>query len=220
MNDITEYDKRIYNEYLASIAAANNRPYRRRVNFDNLKDDVYVTLKRLSHMLRDTHIDLKTFFSAPYSVHTDVKFQPLKFYLSSKAVITYTIIVNNRARLGADSVENLEYVKSGLKFVYEYCAENNLTLDEYKTSVTDNNIPTALLHLQQHKINFYIVHLLDMQCILYKLGVDWLTFFISDFENLFRDTKVKYNKSEQLKPIATKAIGAIQRKLETNKIQK
>lgn len=214
MNELTDFEKRLYNCYLASLAKANNRPYRRRINFDKLPDETYVSLKKLSQQLSHTEIDLNVFFDAPYTIHPDDKYQKIGYYLTPKAIKCYTMVVARRDKLDADSEESLEYVRAGLKFLLEYCIENKLTIDEYKNAKTENAIPIALLHLKQHKINFYIIHALDLQSEFYKLGVDWLSFFISNFENIFRDTKVKFNKSAQLKPKTIQVIGAITNKLE------
>jgi uncharacterized protein YcbK (DUF882 family) len=127
------------------------------------------------------------------------------------------MVIARRNKLDADSEEIAEHVKTGMRFMYDYCAEHNYDLDDYKAAKTENDIPVALLHLKQHKINFYIVHALDMQSELYKLGVDWLNFFISDFENLFRDTKIKFNKSTKLKPTVIQIVGTINKKLKTEK---
>lgn len=217
MNELTDYEKRLYNFYLASLAKANNRPYRHRKNFDKLSSESYVALKKLSQQLHHTEIDLSLFFNAPYIIHPDDKFQRIGYYLTPKAIKCYTMVVARRDKLDADSEESLEYFKAGSKFLLEYCIENKLTVDEYKDAKTENAIPVALLHLKQHKINFYIIHALDLQSELYKLSVDWLSFFISDFENIFRDTKIKYNKSTQLKPKALQVIGAITNKLKQYK---
>lgn len=217
MNELTDFEKRLYNCYLASMAKANNRAYRRRQNFDKIKDEHYVALKKLSSLLLQSDVDIPMFFDAPYTIHTDEKYKTLQYYLTPNAIKCYTMLLNRRVKLDADSEENLEYVRTGMRFLLEYCLENNLTLDEYKLQMTENSIPMCLLHLKQHKINFYIIHALELQSELYKLGVDWLSFFITDFENVFRDTKAKFSKSTQLKPKATSVIGAIKNKLTQEK---
>lgn len=217
MNELTDFEKRLYNLYLASLAKANNRPYKKRLNFDKLGDETYVALKKLSHMLSHTDVELDTFFDAPYTIHQDDKYKKVGYYLTPAAVKNYTIIIARRNKLDADSEEILTHVRNGIRFIYDYCAECNYDLDDYKAAKTENDIPVALLHLKQHKINFYIVHALDMQSELYKLGVDWLNFFISDFESIFRDTKIRFNKSTKLKPTIIPIIGTINNKLKTEK---
>ena len=36
-NIVTDFEKQIYNAYLAALGKANNRPFRGRKNFDDLK---------------------------------------------------------------------------------------------------------------------------------------------------------------------------------------
>lgn len=210
-NVVTDFEKQIYNAYLSALGAANNRPFRPRKDFDNLKDNVYCELKKLSAFFnKHRDINLQDFFNAPFKVHTDDKYQPIEFYNTYKATQTYTQFQKQKD-VAPDSL--YEYTKGGLAFVYAFCEENKIPLSSYKTMSNEANIPIPLLHLKQHKINFYTLHTLEIRSELYKLDREWREFYVRDFDELFKKTYASFCYAQDQKNKLKKITQAIERKL-------
>jgi hypothetical protein len=100
-----------------------------------------------------------------------------------------------------DSQEVIESVKEGLKFIAKYCIKNSLNIDEYTKHYT-NNMPTCLLHLQEHKLNFYTLHALEVEQTIKSIEKDVLDFIVKDFQTIFVNTRTKFYGSLKLKSIA------------------
>ena len=64
-----------------------------------------------------------------------------------------------------DSEDSLNILKDCLKFIFNFCNEEKITLTQYKnyTGVDASEaIPIIFTHLKNHKINFYLLHALDV----------------------------------------------------------
>jgi hypothetical protein len=210
--EYTEFDKYVYNSYLAAIAKASKRPFRPRKNFDKLEDEVYATIKQLSVFFNRSGINVEDFFHAPFVVYDDETYKAITFYVTSEAVTTYTRF----KRLQETCVDEgplTEYTLKGLAFLTKYCIENGISIEQYKQERTSSDIPLCLLHLKEHKINFYVIHALEIRNEIYKLDKGWREFYVKDFDYIFRNTFKTYSYSNQLKEKSKKAIQIIQEKL-------
>lgn len=159
---MTFLEKNIYNTYLKVSRTRNNLPYRFRKNFDNFKDsEHYVSVKRLGIFFNKfPHIKLEDFFNAPYEVYLDDDMFDLKFYTTPKATKMYGLYTKKRDDESPDSENQIAYIKSSLLFIYEYCRDNKLTLDEYINHRTED-IHTFLTHLRERKVSIYALFGLD-----------------------------------------------------------
>ena len=100
-----------------------------------------------------------------------------------------------------DSGENIEVLKDGFRYIAKFCIHNGITIDEYRTHYT-NNMPTCLLHLQEHRLNFYILHALDVEHTIKAIEKDVLEFIVKDFYTIFAYTRTKFYGSAILKTAA------------------
>lgn len=210
-NIVTDFEKQIYNAYLAALGRANNRPFRGRKNFDDLKNDVYCELKKLSEFFsKNKTVNVQDFFNAPFVVHEDDKYQPLEYFNTYKAVQAYTKYQKVKE---TDTDKLFEYTKAGLAFVYQFCEQNKMFLNQYKTHRSDTDIPICLVHLKEHKINFFTLHTLEIREELYKLDREWRDFYVKDFDELFRKTYTNFSYAQEQKTKLKRIKEAIERKL-------
>jgi hypothetical protein len=84
-----------------------------------------------------------------------------------------------------------------------------LTLSQYK-SINSGTTPLILQHLRDHSINFYIVHGLECDKFLRPVGSELLEFFITDFNDLMNETRIKFQQSERLKVVIRKSLEIIE----------
>lgn len=199
---ITEREKGIYNDYLYTSRSAQNKPTRFRKDFTKLKDEDFIALKKLSAFFsKHTHINYKDWFAAPYEVYSKTEYFDLKFFNTRKALKCYSIYMKEREMSNPDSESVIESVKNGFRYIAKYCIENSITIDEYIKHYT-NNIPTCLLHLQEHRINFYTLHALEAEPTIKAIEKDVLEFIIKDFQTIFVNTRTKFYGSKILKTTA------------------
>lgn len=211
---ISKKEEQIYNAHLYASRSIKNKPTRFRSNFKNIdsKDELY--LKKLSRFFYSyKHINLQDWFIAPYKVYNDCDgYYELHFYTTRKALKCYTMYMKQRETRNPDSDESVDHIKTCLAFVYNYCKDNNLTIEEYKTKL-EGSIPTILVHLKEHKITFYMLHLLEVDAIIKSVEASILNFIVSDFWNIYSQTRVKYVNSKQLKQKAKKGRQLVETKL-------
>ena len=196
---VTEREKAIYNSYLYATRSAQGKPTRFRKDFSKLKDADFVALKKLSaFFVKHNHINYRDWFAAPFSVYNKDEYFDLKFFNSRKALKCYSIYMKEKEVSNPDSDDNIEVLKDGFRYVARYCIEHNLTLDQYRVNFT-NNMPTCLLHLQEHRLNFYTLHALEVESIIKTVENDVLDFIVKDFKSIFALTRTKYFGSTILK---------------------
>jgi hypothetical protein len=214
---ISKKEEQIYNSHLYTSRSVKNKPTRFRNNFDNLADKDVVYLKKLSKFFYNyKHINLQDWFMAPYKIYTgENEYYDLHFYTTRKALKCYTMYIKQQETEDPDSDDVSKRMKECLAFVYRYCVENNMTLDQYKQSRIEN-LPTIVVHLKEHKINFYTLHLLEVDAIIKTVETAILNFIVGDFWNTFSQTRVKFANSNYLKQKTRKAKKQIQQKLVEN----
>lgn len=214
---ISKREEAIYNSYLYASRSAKNKPTRFRKDFSKLKDVDFVAVKKLSlFFCKHTNINYQDWFIAPYKVYSKDDYYELKFYNTRKALKCYTIYMREKEVSDPDSVENITALKSGLKFVAEFCKENKLTVKQYIFHVT-GNMPTCLLHLQEHKINFYLLHALGVDKVVKTVESSVLNFLVQGFTNIFTQTRTKFYGSSVLKHKAKNGVKIITEMLECDR---
>ena len=196
---ITEREKDIYNSYLYATRSAQGKPTRFRKDFSKLKDEDFVALKKLSaFFVKHNHINYRDWFAAPFTVYSKDEWFDLRFFNSRKALKCYSIYMKEKEVSNPDTDDNIEAVKDGFRFIAKYCIRNSITIDEYRTHFT-NNMPTCLLHLQEHRLNFYTLHALEVESTIKTIEKDVLEFIVKDFMTIFSRTRTKYFSSKILK---------------------
>jgi hypothetical protein len=210
-NELTIDEQFIYNAYLIASRRAKNQPVRLRKDFSNIKDEVYIQLKKLGSFFEtNKNIPLHEFFWAPYEAYSKDEFFDLGFYTTRKAIVAYTRYMHKKETQDADSDNCINDCKQGLKTIYNHCILHKSTLQRYKL---DTGIPAFLLHLKEHKINFYILHGLEVDRVVKNIEQELLDFYCKDFYTMHNNTRVKFISSKHLKEVIRKGLKIIEEKL-------
>jgi hypothetical protein len=212
---ITEKEKHIYNSFLYASRKAKNKPIRLRQNFDNIESKDEVALKKLNLLLsKYSHINYSDFFIAPYKVYGPDDYFDLSFFNTRKAIRCYSLYCKDKEIQNPDSVDSINMLKECLKFIYNYCHEQKITLTGYRTYVPGTGeTPEIFWHLKNHKINFYTLHAFDMDSIVKSRDVEIFDWLIKDFTDIYSKTRVKFMSSKSLKHKARKGLEIIEQKL-------
>jgi len=219
---ITKKEKHIYNSFLYASRKAKDKPVRLRQNFDNIESKDQVSLKKLNLLLsKYTHINYSDFFIAPYKVYGSDNYFDLSFFNTRKAIKCYSIYCKDKETQNPDSEDTINVLKECLKFIYNYCDNKKITLQEYKTYIPgvasdllpDSATPEVFWHLKNHHINFYTLHALDMDTAVKNKDIEIFNWFIPDFTDLYSKTRVKFLSSKSLKEKAKKGLKIIEQKL-------
>lgn len=214
-NDITQEEKTIYNTFLVASKKSKNKPFKLRQDFTKVTDEIYIALKKLGAFFKNNkNISLNDFFWAPYEVYSKEEYFDLNFYNTRKAIIAYTQYLRQKETQDADSEACINDCKVGLKNIYNFCVEHNICLNSYK-QLNNTSIPTFLVHLKEHKINFYILHGLSIEQQIKKIEPELLNFYCKDFYDIYYKTRNKYITSSKLKHTIKQALEIIQTKLLT-----
>lgn len=90
---MTEFEKQIYNCWLAVTRAGANKPYKLRKKWDDFEENRdYIFVKKLAYFFRrHDNINISDYFKAPYIVYNELVVYDLRFYNSMKAMKCYKI---------------------------------------------------------------------------------------------------------------------------------
>ena len=207
---MTSPEKHIYNSFLRVSRSKQNNPYRIRQNFDGFEDtENYVYVNRIHGILkRNQSIDLNDYLIAPYEVYSDGNFYDLKFYCSQKAIKVYTMYIKKRESQEADTDANIEKIKQSLFFIYKFCIENNIELNEYiQFKGTDSIVNPFILHMQERKVSIYVLFgLPHFESELTKIPYDVREFIIGELAKNVDQFRRRYYESRKAKLIITKGL--------------
>ena len=219
---INEKEKSIYNSFLYASRKAKNKPVRLRQNFDNIESRDEVALKKLNLLLsKYSHINYSDFFIAPYKVYGPDDYFDLSFFNTRRAIKCYSLYCKDKETQNPDSEDTIDMLKGCLKFIYNYCHDKKITLQEYKTYIPgsapdlspDSATPEVFWHLKNHHINFYTLHALYMDTAVKDIDTEIFNWFIADFTDLYSKTRIKFLSSKSLKEKAKKGLKIIEQKL-------
>ena len=215
---INEKEKSIYNSHLYASRKAKNKPVRLRQNFDNIESKDEVALKKLNLLLsKYTHINYSDFFIAPYKVYSPEDYFDLSFFNTRRAIKCYSMYCKDKETQNPDSEDSINTLKNCLKYIFNFCNGEKITLAQYKNYTGISNtgsIPIVFTHLKNHKINFYVLHSLDIESIIKPWMQDeTLNLIISDFYDLYCKTHAKFISSKSLKEKARKGLKIIEQNL-------
>ena len=77
MSKLSIYEQNIYNTFLK--VSRSGKGFRYRKNFDNISDEKYTYIKKISHVLSNKKIDPYMFFTAPYKLYAE-EYIDLKYF--------------------------------------------------------------------------------------------------------------------------------------------
>lgn len=209
---LTDEEKRIYNNHLVASRKSQNLPFQIRRNFDNLDQEKITLLQRLRKFFENyPHIRQEDFFMAPFKIWSDQKHYGLDFFVSGKARKAYTQYIKSIQVEDPDSDDALRRLIEGFKFLFKFCSEKSLTIEDYPLYV-EETLPCMVSHLKDHHINFYLLHAIGVS----RLNIDTkiLDFVFGwDFYPVFQKTKSKFYSSKKMKKLSKQALTKITEKL-------
>lgn len=210
---ISEFEKQIYNNHLIASRKAKNEPYRIKKDFSNLEEDKVIALQKLSKLFNNyPNLLQDDFFIAPHKIYPEDSYYSLEFYTTPKAIKCYTQYVKQLEIQDPDSSDSLRRLTDSLKFVFNFCKENNLQLSDYEINMI-GTMPCFVQHLKDHKINYYTLHALTFKKPQIESRI--LDFIFPDFYEVFQKTKNKFFSSKKMKEFAKQAKNKIEQKLKT-----
>lgn len=216
MNPKEQY---IYNTYLKVSRSRQNKPFRFRHNFKGFEDNPnYIFVKKLNAFFnKHTNINIDDYFNAPYNVYDDDQFYDLKFYTTPKCIRLYGLYIKKLDMEDPDSDHQIQRIKDSLLFVYTFCRDNGIQLNEYLDHKS-GDIPTFILHLREREVTIYSLCEFDnFDAKFRSVPYERLKFTLGEHlaENV-NEFKLKYYKSKKAKQILNKGKQKIQTLLNNN----
>lgn len=188
MNQLTDFEKKIYNCYLKNYR--QGEPYRPRKDFSNVNPNVIVSLKKISYFLtKYSHINMEEYFEAPNFLYKDEKYPELKTFYGRTALRNYAVYQKQKEDRNPES--QFESIKDGFRFIALFCVKNNINLEDYlyhKGGYTYS----WLDHYREHRINAYcLFELGNVISLMDKIPKDEMSLFA---QNLQENVTAYYNR--------------------------
>lgn len=147
---LSDFEKRIYNEYLR--ASRRGKPYTLRKNFEGISDETYVNIKKLAAFFHTfPHIQIREYFDAGF---VDTEFQQLKFFRTLRATKMYNAYMADKIST-PDNEWNINFVRNSLLFIYLFCKERKISVENYVDELTPAGHPWCFIHLKEFKVCIY-----------------------------------------------------------------
>ena len=214
-SQITNLEKLLYNKHLAVSRSEKNKPFKLKKDFsDIVNTEKHKYLKRISVLFtKHPEINPDLFFKAPYKLYKDVQFFGLDYFSTMRAVKAYTTYKKQLFLQDPDS--QIEEVRESLKFIANFCIENNLYLHQYLLH-RSTDLYTWMQHYKQNKINAYsIMEFSNVFSLIKDISEDLQQFFIREFVEQFQKLHSLYSTSAVLKPYVKKALPILSNFVET-----
>jgi len=210
----------IYNTHLKTSRTRKNLPYRLRKDFVGIENDEnYAILLKLENFFkRNSFINMKDFFEAPYLIYEDETYFDLNFYLTQKAMKAYNIFQRKKTYMDPDSDIQKQSILDGLMFIYAFCKEKQIPLSEYLNHKT-NALNTVFLHLKEKNISIYNCLALEgFQKTLNQNNYELLEFMLGDIISKISIFRTKFYSSNICKKKCIEGLKIIKHRLDKYKI--
>ena len=201
---MTDYEKLIYNKYLAVTRSSQGKPFKLRQDFSKLDESTKVYLIKLASFFnKHKSISIDKFFKAPFHIYKDKPHITLDFYLSMKAVKLYREYINHLNRQSPDSEESLSSFKNSLKFVIKFCKDKGIKFTEYISFKENNSMNSFFEHLKHGKVTLlFLFQFNTFEQELKTIDNELRQHILGDTYNDVSKVRVKfYNCSEKTKTI-------------------
>ena len=202
---MTEFEKLIYNTYLRVSRQALNKPFKYRQNFDEMEGtEIEGVLKRLSSLFTShKHIQIDRFFIAPYLLYSSSTPYYLDYYISQKAIKTYSLYIAKLKTEDPDTSSQLKYIVESFIFIKKFCADKGILPKDYCnccTGVVNDFIP----HLKEFNVSAYALFPFnDFDKNLLTSDIDTLKFILGEgYVDSFYVLRNKYLSSKKAKTLS------------------
>ena len=205
-NKLSIYEQAVYNTYLK--ITRTNKGFTPRKNFNNISDENFVLLKKVSKTLKNKKIDTDLFFLAPYKLYSE-KFVPFKFYSSFGAISTYRKYIEEIELTDADHPFNITNLRNSMKYIYQQCTDNNIKSCKEYLNLQKGIYPNYILDLKEGNVSLYSLIALDLCENKIHLEKNVVEFVYKRFYNMLSSLRTRFTFSKKIKPLSIKLIKTI-----------
>ena len=213
MSQLSVYEKNIYNTYLK--VSRSGKGFRYRKNFDNISDEKYTYLKKISHILRNKKIDPIMYFTAPYKIYSE-EFIDLKYFTTFNAISSYKKYIESIQLTQPNHAHNITQLRNSFKHIYQVCFDKNLKNCADYLKIEKGLYPQFILDLKDGNICYYSLLSLNLSEQNIKLEKKTVEFVCKNFYNLLSSLRSRLVFSKKIKPLSIKLIKTINKILKYN----
>jgi hypothetical protein len=194
MEEISEFQKKIYNIYLKY--SRQGMPVKFRKNFDNISEHTLLNLKKLSAFFnKHNHLNLEDFFEAPILVYPDQPYPKIDYFLSRSAIRSYSIF--KREKENQNPEKQFESIKESFLFIMKFCLNNSIQVEHYLNHRTGVSA-SWLNHYRERKINPYsLMELGDLIKSIDEHPKDVVDLFTENLHDRIISFKMRYRQSNK-----------------------
>jgi len=203
---LSTYEENIYNTFLK--ISRRGKGFRYRKNFDNLSDEKFTYIKKISNILSNKKIDPQMFFTAPYELYSE-EYIDLKYFTTFGAISSYKKYLENLQLTEPDHIYNITQLRNSFKHIYQICSDNNLTNCKQYLNIEKGLYPQYILDLKDGKICYYSLLSLDLCENNIHLEKKTVEFVCKNFYNLLSSLRSRLVFSKKIKPLSIKLIKTI-----------
>lgn len=209
---ITDFEKSIYNKYLAISRSMINKPFKLRKDWKGFEESKhYPYIVKLAFFFnKHSHVSIDDFFKAPYDIYSEHETSfDLKFYISQRSLKIYTLYMQKKRIQSPDTDEQLYSIKKSLQYILTYCLRHKIPIDSYINHSTGST-PAFMNHLKKGDINIYALFGFGgFESTLRSLDTDTVKFILGDiYDNLPR-SRTQFQSSTIAKPFIQAGIEKI-----------
>jgi hypothetical protein len=203
----------IYNTYLSVSRGHKNKPWKPRKDFTGFDktEEGLICVRLELFFSRFPQISVKDFLLAPYLLYKDEDYFPLKFYLTQKAISTYSIIQKQKLEEMPDSESHLADIVNTIKYIAELCVNENISFNTY---INDKKGYTwrVLQEYVDRKINLYVLlSLPNFWSMIDSLTMQDKELYLGTMHKDITKYQMRLNNSARAKKIITEAFKRLSR---------
>lgn len=204
------FDKQIYNCFLKN--SRFGQAWKPRKDFEGISAEVLNQLQHLRNFFNKfRHISMEEFFYAPIDLHPDDPYPYLSYFISRKAIKTYTLFKSKQRNQNPDN--QLENIKSGFEFITKYCLEENIPLENY-IHKKNGLMLIWTEHYRNYQINPYcLMEMGDLN--LEDFTLEEAELWVPGLKDLFKAFKSRYANSTKAKTLVKNATQKLKQFLST-----
>ena len=213
MSTLSVYEQNIYNTFLKVSRAGKGFRYRK--NFNNISDEKFTHIKKISHILSNKKIDPVMFFTAPYEMYSE-EYVDLKFYTTFNAISSYKKYLESLQLTKPDHSYNITQLRNSFKHIYQVCFDRKLDNCKKYLTLQKGLYPQYILDLKDGSICYYSLLSLDLCEKNINLEKNTVEFVCKNFYNVLSSLRSRYVFSKKIKPLSIKLIKTINKILKND----
>ena len=192
---MTDFEKLIYNKFVAVTRSKQNKPFKLRQNFQNFeKEQAYVYVKKLSIFFNKyKHINIDDFFAAPFDLYEEPGDVYIDYYTTRAAIKTYSLAQKKKEELSPEKLHT--FIKDSLAHIGLFCIQNNIPVSQYLYHKTGCTL-SWMQHFKQRKISLYsIIEANNLVESINSVPVDERDLFLENIHNTVAAYRNRYYNS-------------------------